>query len=339
MSPFFHLGCELKFLRRNKHENEMDTKVVLHDVPPYLKVYEDGTVERLLGVETVQPTLDSDTGVSSKDVLILPVRGVSARLYRPANHHKKYPLVVYFHGGAFCISSPADPKYHDMLSKLVKEAQIILVSVDYRRAPENPLPMAYEDSWAALQWVASHMEHGSENWLKECADFDRVYLAGDSAGANISHHLTIKVGLQSQHPRLGKLKIVGILMVHPYFWGKEPIGVEAENPMFKSVVDTWWEFVCPSDLGCDDPWINPFVIGAPSLEGLACGKILVCVAGNDILRERGRLYYESLVKSAWKGQAQFLETEGEDHVFHIIDSGSEKALELIKKFAEFLNKD
>ncbi|XP_073135434.1 probable carboxylesterase 2 [Henckelia pumila] len=324
-------------------ETSINAKVVVHDVPPYLKVYEDGSVERFLGVETVPPTLHSDTGVSSKDVLILPERGVSARLYRPdppADHHKKHPLVVYFHGGAFCISSPADPKYHDMLSKLVKEAQIVLVSVDYRRAPEIPLPAAYEDSWEALQWVASHIGNGGEAWLKESADFDRVYLAGDSAGANISHHLAIKAGLESKNPSLGKLmKIVGILMVHPYFWGKDPIGVEAENPMFKSVVDKWWEFICPSDLGCDDPWINPFAIGAPSLEGLACGKILVCVAANDVLRERGRLYHQSLVKSAWKGEALFLETQGEDHVFHVIDSGSEKAMELIKKCAEFFNED
>ncbi|KZV45193.1 putative carboxylesterase 2 [Dorcoceras hygrometricum] len=324
-------------------ETSATTKAVLHDVPPYLKVYEDGTVERFIGVESVPPTLDSDTGVSSKDVIIIPETGVSARIYRPkptANHHKKHPLVVYFHGGAFCISSTADPKYHDMLSKLVKEAQVFLVSVDYRLAPESPLPAAYEDSWAALQWVASHLEeHGSEDWLKESADFEKVYLAGDSAGANISHHLAIKAGLPSHNQSRGRFKIAGILLVHPYFWGKDPIGVEKENPFFKSVVDKWWEFVCPSDLGCDDPLINPFVIGAPSVEGLASGKILVCVAGNDILRERGRLYYDSLVKSAWKGQAWFLQTEGEDHVFHVIDSGSEKAMELIKKCAQFFNKD
>ncbi|KAL3840380.1 hypothetical protein ACJIZ3_024971 [Penstemon smallii] len=316
--------------------DSINSNIIIHDVPPYIRVYKDGTIERLLGTEIAPPTLeDHETKVSSKDILILPEHGVSARIYRPnlhVNHHQKLPLVVYFHGGAFLISSISDPKYHRMLNLLVKEAKIILISIDYRRVPEHPLPIAYDDSWAALQWIGG----GNEIWLSENVDFERVYLAGDSAGANISHHIAIKAGLKSNKSLL-KFKISGILMVHPYFWGKEPIGAEAENPVFKGVVDKWWEFVCNSEEGCDDPLINPFVIGAPGLEGLECGRILVCVAGNDILRERGRFYYESLVKSKWEGKAELFETEGEDHVFHIIDSTSENSTKLIKRCAEFIN--
>lgn len=321
------------------------SKIVVHDVPPYLKVYEDGTIERFVGTETTPPTVDPQTRVSSKDVLLLPETGVSARLYRPnlpADHPKKLPLVVYFHGGAFVIASTADPKYHNMLNLLVNEAQILLVSVDYRLAPENPLPAAYDDSWAALQWVASHSTAedggGCEIWLnRESVDYNRVFLAGDSAGANISHHLGIRAGLRGNG--LGGLKIRGILMVQPYFWGEEAIGVEAENSIFKGVVDKWWRFVCPSDRGCDDPLINPFVDGAPGLEGLDCERVLVCVAGNDVLRERGKLYYESLVQSKWEGKAEFVETEGEDHVFHIMDPTTQSSKDLINRCAEFINRE
>ncbi|GFP94539.1 probable carboxylesterase 2 [Phtheirospermum japonicum] len=314
-----------------------NSKIRVQDVPPYLRVDEDGTIERLLGTETTPPTdPDPQTGVSSKDVVLSPGTGVSARLYLPsltADHRKKLPLVVYYHGGAFLISSTADPLYHHMLNNLVKEAQIILVSIDYRQAPENPLPAAYDDSWAALKWVAEHASgrDGPETWITEFADFDRVLLAGDSAGANISHHMAIRAGLE----RPG-LKISGILLVHPYFWGEKPIGSEAENPVFKSVVDRWWLFVCPSDKGCDDPLINPFVEGAPSLSGLGCGKVLVCVAGNDILRERGRYYFWAVMKSDWPGKAEFFETDGEDHVFHIMDPTSENSKMLFKRCAEFI---
>ncbi|KAK6115849.1 hypothetical protein DH2020_008118 [Rehmannia glutinosa] len=227
-----------------------------------------------------------------------------------------------------------------MLNIFVKEAKIILVSVDYRLAPENPLPTAYDDSWAALKWVASHIsgeKNATETWLREFVDFNKVYLAGDSAGANISHHMAIRAGLEN--PGLAEFKISGVLMIQPYFWGEDPIGVEAENPVFKSVVDKWWRFVCPSDKGCDDPLINPFVVGAPSLSGLACDKILVCVAGNDILRERGRFYYESLVKSGWQGKTEFFETEGEDHIFHILDPTCENSNNLIKVCAKFINSE
>ncbi|KAL3630165.1 hypothetical protein CASFOL_023149 [Castilleja foliolosa] len=315
-----------------------NSKIIIQEVPPYLRVYEDGTIERLLGTETISPTNpDPQTGVSSKDIILSPETGLSARLYLPslaADHHKKLPLVVYYHGGAFLISSTTDPLYHHMLNILVKEAQIILVSVDYRQAPENPLPAAYDDSWAALNWVADHVSgrNRPETWISEYADFDRVFLAGDSAGANISHHLAIRAG----HESTG-LKISGILLVHPYFWGEKAIGSEAENPVFKSVVDRWWLFVCPSEKGCDDPLINPFVDGAPSVAGLGCGKVLVCVAGNDILRERGRFYSRAVMKSEWPGRVEFFETDGEDHVFHIIDPTSENSKMLIKRCAQFIN--
>lgn len=308
----------------------INSKVVVHDVPPYIKVYQDGSIHRLVGTEIAPPSFDPHTGVSSRDIVFSPETGVSARLYRPATH-RKLPLVVYFHGGAFIISSTADPKYHHMLNLLVKEAQIILLSVNYRKAPEHPLPTAYDDSWAAVQWVASQFSGELEN-----ADSGKVFFAGDSAGANISHHMAIKVG--SPNNGLGEgFKIDGILMIHPYFWGEEAIGVEAENPVFKAVVDKWWRFVCPSDRGCDDPWINPFV-GEPGLERLGCGRMLVCIAGNDILRERGRYYYEAVVKSKWKGKAEFFETAGEDHVFHVMDPTTHNSHKLISRCAQFINR-
>lgn len=193
----------------------METKAIIHDVPPYLTVYSDGTVDRLLGTETSPPSLNHPSGVSSKDILINPKTGLSARLYLPTNlnHDNKLPVVVYFHGGAFIISSASDPLYHNMLNLLVKEAGVVLVSVDYRLAPENPLPTAYDDSWESLEWVYEHMSgDGSESWLKEHGDFDRVFLAGDSGGANISHHMAI---------RLTECRDQGMFMLG-YLWHEIP---------------------------------------------------------------------------------------------------------------------
>ncbi|KAH7846975.1 hypothetical protein Vadar_020320 [Vaccinium darrowii] len=311
---------------------------VSHDIPPYLRVYKDGTVERLFGYEIAPAAFDPLTGVVSKDTVITPETGVSARLYRPnlPPNDQKLPLVIYFHGGAFFISSTADPKYHHSLNVLVSKANIILVSVNYRKAPEHPLPAAFEDSWAALKWVASHVSGGgSEDWLRGKIDFSRVFLAGDSAGANIAQNLAIRVG---SNP-IGDLKLRGIIMIHPYFWGEEPIGEEKKDPGRKSMVDGWWRFVCRTDKGNNDPLINPFVDGAPSLSGLACDWVIVCVAEKDILRDRGRLYYETLVKSGWNGKAEILEIEGVDHVFHIMDPSCEKALYMVKCLACFINQE
>ncbi|KAL7175547.1 hypothetical protein ACSBR2_029197 [Camellia fascicularis] len=333
--------------------NSSSKREVSHEVPPYLRVYKDGTIERLFGNEVALAGFDLQTGVVSKDILIIPETGVSARLYRPPsvtpthnqnhnqnhNHnHNKLPLVIYFHGGAFFISSISDPKYHNSLNILVAKANIILISIDYRRAPEHPLPAAFHDSWASLQWVHSHVSGpGTEAWLSDNVDFGRVFLAGDSCGSSIAHHLAIRVG--HSNPVEGGLNILGIIMIHPYFWGEEPIGSEAKNPVRKAMVDGWWRFVCLSDRGNDDPLINPVADGAPSLSGLACDRVLVCVAEKDILRDRGRLYYESLVKSEWLGKAEFVEIQGEDHVFHIIDPNCEKALKMIQCLASFINQE
>ncbi|XP_030454436.1 probable carboxylesterase 2 [Syzygium oleosum] len=313
------------------------SKEVSLEIFPYIRVYKDGTFDRLAGFEIAPPDLDPETRVESKDILILPDAGVSARIYRPssASAATKFPLVVYFHGGAFIISSIADPKYHSSLNALVAECNVVLVSIDYRRVPEHPLPAAYEDSWAALQWIAS--EHARcEPWLREHADFDRLFLVGDSGGANMSHHLAMRL----RDDVLGeRVKVSGIGMIQPYFWGETPIGVEVADPGRKAWVDSWWRFVCVSDKGCDDPLINPFADGAPGVDGLACEKVLVIVSEKDILRDRGRMYYEKLVESGGAAAAEFMEIEGVDHVFHIFDPSCEGAKRLFKRVASFVNSD
>ena len=97
--------------------------------------------------------------------------------------------------------------------------------------------------------------------------------------------------------------------------------------------------MCPSDsdLGLDHPLINPFVDGAPDLSGLGCGRVLVTVSEKDILKDRGWAYYEKLVKSKYEGKVEMYEVEGEDHVFHIFDANAEKAVNLMKRIATFIN--
>ncbi|XP_058075548.1 tuliposide A-converting enzyme 1, chloroplastic-like [Magnolia sinica] len=254
------------------------------DFPPFLRVYKDGRVERLRGTDIVPPSIDPKTGVSSKDVSILTESGVSARLFLPklTDPTQKLPILIHYHGGGFLIETPFSPLLHNYLNALVAEANVIVVSVHYRRAPENPLPTAYNDSWAALQWTASHANGGPESWLKDHGDFTRLFVSGESAGGNIAHHIAMRAG---SHELDHGVKIYGAILVHPFFWGTEAIGNKMKYPATQAMMERLWMFVCPSTTGLDDPLINPTAVGAPSLKGLGCERVFVCVAGMDALRD------------------------------------------------------
>lgn len=303
---------------------------IAYELLPLLRLYKDGRVERLLGNDFVPPSTNPQNGVVSES-------NITARIYLPPipDPNPKLPLVVYFHGGGFCIASPFTSKCHNYLNALVAQARVVAVSVNYRKAPEHPIPTAYEDSWAALQWIVSHQDrNGPEAWLSDHADFERVFLAGESAGANIAHNMALRAG----QPEFGlSVGLLGLALVHPYFWGSVPIGSEALQPEKKAYLDRIWPFVCPSSADNDDPRVNPVADGAPSLGRIGCGRVLVCVAERDVVRNRGRLYYEALSRSGWTGVVEIDETKDEDHVFYLYDLDGQNARDLIRQLASFFN--
>lgn len=184
---------------------------ILHDFAPRIRVYKDGRIECLLKTDAVPPSYDSTKLVNSKDVIIFP--GLSARIYGPAKFdplNSKLPLLVYIHGGAFCLYSASSSIYHNYPNSLVSQARCVTVSVDYRLAPEHPMPVCYDDSFAATQWVLSHSSgSGPDRWLNEFADFDLVFLGGDSARANIVHDIVTRTAP-------GSTRFAGIAMIHPF---------------------------------------------------------------------------------------------------------------------------
>ncbi|HEY5579718.1 MAG TPA: alpha/beta hydrolase [Rhodoferax sp.] len=108
----------------------------------------------------------------------IPVRdgyGVPVRLY--AASAEKLPVLVYFHGGGFTIGSIAT---HDVLCRTLSHlAHCAVLSVAYRLAPEHQFPVAHDDAWDAVQWVAAH---GASLGL----DSGRLAVGGDSAGGTLA---------------------------------------------------------------------------------------------------------------------------------------------------------
>jgi len=113
-----------------------------------------------------------------------PAGPIGIRIYWPPNHPgdgSGAPVVLYFHGGGFVVG---DLDTHDSSARQhAVGADAIVVSVDYRLAPEHPYPAAVEDAWAATLWVA---EHGPEIGGLVDRGTTRIAVAGDSAGGTIS---------------------------------------------------------------------------------------------------------------------------------------------------------
>ena len=94
---------------------------------------------------------------------------------------EKKKVLIYFHGGGWIIGSTKDN--HAFTRGLAKETGYLVVSVDYRLAPEHVFPTAINDAYAALEWVLEHIgEYGG--------DREQVIIAGESAGGNLAAAVT-----------------------------------------------------------------------------------------------------------------------------------------------------
>uniref|UniRef100_A0A7N0T1G0 Alpha/beta hydrolase fold-3 domain-containing protein n=1 Tax=Kalanchoe fedtschenkoi TaxID=63787 RepID=A0A7N0T1G0_KALFE len=303
------------------------------DGSPILRIHEDGRVERLIGTAIVPAGLDLATGVESRDVSITKDGSVGARLYVPkaADPGKKIPLLVYFHGGGFCLESAWSPTYHSYLNALVSEANIVTVSVNYRLTPEHPLPTAYDDSWAAIKWIAAPE---TDPWLVQFADLNRVFFSGDSAGGNIAHHMSARLGTEP----LPGVTLAGAILTDPFFWGEEWIRREsARDKAISELLSSMWKLAIPGLKSYDHPWMDPG-LEPERLGMMACERVLVCAAGADFyMCERGEAYCEALRMSGWGGSVEMLRSEGVGHVFHLEDRASEVAVRLMKKVVDFIN--
>ncbi|KAM7462762.1 hypothetical protein LguiA_030883 [Lonicera macranthoides] len=266
---------------------------IVTDFFPILRIYKDGTVERIFGSPYVPPSpKDPTTGVSSKDISIS--LEISARLYLPPAASSKLPVLVYFHGGAFCVESAFSAAHHAYLNAIVSESGAIAISVEYRSAPDRstlsrlPTKIVGRQSSGSGHIVLLLLRRQFQRW---------------SPGSLISAISTASTSAVTAPARTS-------------------CTISCSEPGMNN------------SGGIDDPAINPFT--GPSLKGLRCSRLLVCVSEKDELRERGVKYCEVVGESGWEGEVELVQVEGEDHCFHIFGADSDNARNLTKKLASFI---
>jgi len=193
---------------------------------------------------------------------------------------------VFYHGGGWAIG---DLDTHDPVARAhAVGAEAIVVSVDYRLAPEHPYPAGIEDSWAALRWVG---EHAAELG----GDPNRIAVAGDSAGGNIAAVMALLARDNDGPP------LVFQLLWYPSITADLSLPSFTENadaPMLnRDVIDAFMTWYVPG-IDISDHTALPTTLApanAPDLSGLP--PAFIGTAEHDPLRDDGAQYAE-LLKAA-----------------------------------------
>jgi len=155
---------------------------------PVLEIWTDIPAARAFFVEMAkqfQSELPPIEGIVTSDHLVAGSDGapnVPVRVYRPDNSTESLPALLWMHGGGYVLGSLQGDDYK--VRQLVKNVDCIVVSVEYRLAPEHPFPAPLEDCYAALMWLAANTD-------KLGVDAARMAVGGLSAGGGLAAALAL----------------------------------------------------------------------------------------------------------------------------------------------------
>jgi acetyl esterase len=210
-----------------------------------------------------------------------PAGSIPARVYTPVklrNANGLAPCLVFFHGGGWVIGNLDS---HDVACrKLADEGQLIVISIDYRLAPEHKFPAAVNDVVAATTWIAEHAKQLG-------IDASRLMIGGDSAGGNLA--AVVALSARDNGPA-----IAGQVLIYPAvdFARKHPSHSEPETSVLLThTAITWFSAHYLSNAADGNDW-RASPARATTLAGLPPAYVLT--AGADPLRDEGDEYAERL---------------------------------------------
>lgn len=207
-----------------------------------------------------------------------PGGDIAVRIYRPVTDAAALPVVVYAHGGGFVF---CDLDSHDGLCRnLANRVGAVMVSVDYRLAPEHPWPAAADDLYAAVRWI-------NDNADALGIDAGRIVVGGDSAGGNLAAVTALMARDRGGPGLAGQLLLYPVIAADFGTESYRAFGRGYYNP--KPALQWYWDQYVPTVAERSHPYASP--LGA-DLHGLPTA--VVVIAGHDPLRDEGVAYADAL---------------------------------------------
>ena len=217
--------------------------------------------------------------VTTKDIMIPSAEGgLASRVYIPGGAGP-FPVVVYYHGGGWVV---ADINVYDGAPRaLAMGANAIVVSVEYRHAPEHKFPAAHDDAWTAYKWAVENIHELNGN-------SDKIAVAGESAGGNLAANVALMAKEQKTKMPIHQL------LVYPVAGSDMNTPSYKENadakPLGKADMEWFVKNTTSSMEQAKDPRLN--LNGRSDLAGVAPATIIL--AQIDPLRSDAETYATKL---------------------------------------------
>ncbi|KAK4860249.1 hypothetical protein QYF36_019935 [Acer negundo] len=305
----------------------------------------DGTINRQLmsffDIKT-PPSSHPIEGVKTSDVVLDASRNLFFRLFVPVategggdNDNDvtvSMPVIFYFHGGGFAWISANSVGPNKLCQRLSRELSAVIVSVNYRNSPEHRYPSQVEDGFDVLNFFEKN--NNFEGFPRN-ADLKYCFIAGDSAGGNLAHHVAVK----ACETKFRNLNFVGIIALQPFFGGEERTESEIKlvGAPFINVrgTDWLWSVFLPEGSDRDHPAANIFGPKSRDLSGLKFPATMVVVGGFDPLKDWQKRYYEGLKRSG--KEAYLIEYPNAFHAFYGMQELKESSM-CVHEVKEFMKK-
>jgi acetyl esterase len=265
--------------------------------------------------ETIAPEM---VGAVRDELIPGPEGEIRVRLYRPESG-ERFPILVYFHAGGWVLGDV--DRCDSICRSLTNLVQCVIVSVDYRLAPEHPFPAAVQDAFTATQWALTQGQIIG-------GDPTRVAVAGEGAGGNLAA-VVAQMARDSNAPRPVYQVLIYPILNHAFDTASYE-RFSHVRPLTRSEMRWFWSHYLPTAAAGANCYASP--LQAEDLRDLPPGLILT--AEYDVVRDEGEEYGRRLEEAGVPMLAR--RCEGLTHGFLEMAPVVERAQDALGEIAYWL---